>query len=200
MKKMVVGITGASGAIYGIEFLRTCNEFSIETHLILSDWAEKTIEIETSYTVSEVKSLATYNYDNDNLAAKTSSGSFQHDGMVIVPCSMKSLAAVAYGFSENLIHRSADVTIKESRRLVLVPRETPLSQIHLENMLRLSKMGVTILPPMPAMYINPKSINDVVKHTVSRLMDHLGVENNISKRWVGLGNADGHMERYDNNG
>lgn len=182
---ILVGISGASGAIYGIEFLKYCAELSIETHLVISKWGEKTIEIETPYSVNQVKEMASINYDINNLAAKMSSGSFLHDGMVIAPCSMKTLAAIAYGISDNLIHRAADVTIKEGRKLVMVTRETPLSAIHLENMLKMSRIGAHIFPPVPAMYVRPESIDDIVRQSVSKIFDLLGIPNSISARWYG---------------
>ncbi len=184
--KVILGITGASGVIYGIEVLRALSELGIEVHLILSKWAQETIKIETSYSVKEIEKMAFYSYDNNNLAAQPASGSFENDGMIISPCSMKTMAAIANGYTDNLVVRAADVTIKEKRKLVIVPRETPLSLIHLENMLKLAQLNTVIVPPMPAMYINPKSISDLVMHTVSRILDQIGVKNNISKRWEGL--------------
>jgi 4-hydroxy-3-polyprenylbenzoate decarboxylase len=182
--KLIVGISGATGAIYGIRLLEVLKESGVETHLILSSWAEKTILIETSYTVEEVKKLATVVHPSTNQAAIISSGSFRTDGMVIVPCSMKTLAAVSHGYSDNLLSRSADVVLKERRKLVIVPREAPLSEIHLENMLRLARMGVTILPPMPAFYNKPQTIDDIVLHTTARILDQFDIDNHISKRWL----------------
>ncbi|PWA12540.1 phenolic acid decarboxylase subunit B [Pueribacillus theae] len=182
--KIVVGISGATGSIYGIRLLEALKECGVETHLIISSWAEKTIKIETSYTVDSVKSLATHVYSSNNQAAIISSGSFRTDGMIIAPCSMKSLASISYGLADNLLSRAADVIIKEKRKLVLVPREAPLSEIHLENMLRLARMGCTILPPMPAFYNNPKTIRDIVDHTIARVMDQFSIENNLTNRWL----------------
>jgi flavin prenyltransferase len=181
--KIIVGISGASGAIYGIELLKALKELNIETHLVISGWGAKTIELETVFKAEQVRSIADYHYENDDLTAILASGSFLHDGMVVAPCSMKSLASIAYGYSDTLLTRSADVSIKEKRKLILVPRETPLSTIHLENMLKVASLNVTLLPPMPAMYIKPTSVDDLVIHTVSRILDHLGIENSLSKRW-----------------
>jgi 4-hydroxy-3-polyprenylbenzoate decarboxylase len=182
--KVIVGITGATGAIYGIRLLEALRAVDVETHLIISKWGESNIAIETSYTVKEVRDLASYNYSESNQAAVVSSGSFITNGMIIAPCSMKSLAAISYGLADNLLARAADVIIKENRRLVIIPRESPLSAIHLENMLRLSKLGVTILPPMPAFYNKPKTIDDIINHTVARTLDQFGIDNNITKRWL----------------
>lgn len=182
--KILVGITGASGAIYGIRILEALKECGVETHLIISKWAEKTIKVETSYTFDEIKSLASHYYSSDNQAALISSGSFITDGMIIAPCSMKSVASIRHGFSDNLISRAADVIIKEKRKLVIVPREAPLSTIHLENMLSLSQMGCTILPPMPAFYNKPETVDDIVNHTVARVLDQFDIDNQITKRWL----------------
>jgi 4-hydroxy-3-polyprenylbenzoate decarboxylase len=157
----------------------------VEVHLIISRWAERTLELEVGLTAEEVRGMAAYSYAEDDLAAPVSSGSFQHDGMVIVPCSMKTLAALAHGFCDNLIARTADVTIKERRKFIIVPRETPLSAIHLENMLTLSRLGAVIMPPMPAFYYHPQSIDDLVDHLVSRILDHLGLEQYLVPRWNG---------------
>lgn len=182
--RIIVGITGASGAIYGIRMLEALNDAGFEVHLILSSWAEKTIAIETDYKIEEVRSLATPVYSASNQAAIISSGSFNTDGMIIAPCSMKSLAAISHGYADNLISRAADVVLKERRKLVLIPRETPLNAIHLENMLRLSQLGATILPPIPAFYNHPKTVTDIVNHTVSRTLDQFGIDNSLTKRWL----------------
>ncbi|UMZ73783.1 putative UbiX-like flavin prenyltransferase [Natranaerofaba carboxydovora] len=181
---IVLAITGASGAIYGIRLLEILSQYkNIKTHLILTSWARKTIEIETDYNVSFIKELADTIYDENELCASISSGSFRHDGMVIAPCSMKTLAGISQGYDDNLVTRAASVAIKENRKLVLLPRETPLTAIHLENMLKLSKIGAVIMPPLPAFYHKPQSINDIVDHTVSRVLDQLGIENDLIKRW-----------------
>lgn len=183
--RLVVGITGATGVIYGIRLLEALRELEVETHLILSGWAARTIQIETDYTVEQVKQLATVSYALHDQAAAISSGSFNTMGMAIVPCTMKSLAAIAHGFSDNLIHRAADVVLKERRKLVLLPRESPLHEIHLQNMLTLTRMGAVMVPPMPAFYNRPESINDLVDHTLARVLDQFGIENDLTKRWGG---------------
>lgn len=182
-RKLVVGITGATGSILGIRLLEALQDLGVETHVVLSDWAERTIKIETEYTVAEVRALASTYYQNGNQAAPVSSGSFPADGMVIVPCSMNTLAALAHGLADNLIVRSADVMLKEQRKLVVVPRETPLNTIHLRNMLALSEMGVSIVPPMPAFYNHPESLDDFVRHIVARTLDQFGIENDLTVRW-----------------
>lgn len=181
--RIIVGISGASGAIYGITILKYLQSCQIETHLILSRWAHRTIELETDYTPEQVTALAHRCYRTDDMAAAVSSGSFVHQGMVIAPCSMKTLAAIACGYSDNLIARAADVTIKEGRKLVLLPRETPLSPIHLENMLKLARIGVVIMPPLPALYHHPATVEDVVNQSAGRALDLLGIENNLCRRW-----------------
>jgi len=183
---IIVGITGASGSIYGITLLQELKRLNIETHLVLSRWAEKNIYLETDYTPEQVRNLATYNYGDEEMSAAIASGSFLCQGMVVAPCSMKSLASIATGLTGNLIARGADVCIKEGRKLILVPRETPLNPIHLENMLKLSRLGVIIMPPVPAFYHKPETIDDIVKQTVGRVMDMLKIENDIVKRWDGL--------------
>ncbi|MCL6561009.1 MAG: UbiX family flavin prenyltransferase [Firmicutes bacterium] len=191
MTKIVLAISGASGAIYGIRILDALKDAGVETHLIVSDAARKTIGMETSYTIEEVITKADYNYQNGDIGATPASGSFLHQGMVVAPCSMKTLSAIAHGYDDNLIARAASVTIKERRRLLLLVRETPLSPIHLENMLRLARLGVVIAPPVPAFYHHPQSIEDIVRQTTGRVMDLLGMENNLVKRWSGGGGGDG---------
>lgn len=181
--KIIVAVTGATGAIYGVRLLEYLSKLAIETHLVLSDWAKETLKLETPFACDDLVKLAAKVYDNNDLAAAISSGSFKADGMVIVPCSMKTLAAVNHGFSDNLIQRAADVTIKEGRKLILVPRETPLSPIHLENMLKLSRLGVVIMPPMPAFYNKPTSIDDIVNHHTGRILDQLDITHNFINRW-----------------
>jgi flavin prenyltransferase len=181
--KLIVGITGGSGVIYGIRFLETLFELNIESHLIMSEWGEKTIRIETNLTAKYVKSLASANYDPNNMAAEISSGSFISDGMVIIPCSMKTLSSIANGYDDNLISRAADVCLKETRRLVIVPRETPLSRIHLVNMLRLDKAGAVLLPAMPGFYHRPESVDDLVKHIIGKVLDQFRIPNSVFKRW-----------------
>ncbi len=181
--KIVVGITGSSGVIYGIKLLYFLNKFEIETHLVLSKWAEKNIEIETEESIAKIKKLATFEHKENDMAASISSGSFKTDGMIIIPCSMKTLASIANGYDDNLISRAASVTIKENRKLVIVPRETPLSQIHLSNMLKLAKIGVIILPAMPGFYHRPKTVNDLVLHIVGKTLDQFQINNEVFKRW-----------------
>ena len=185
MRKLIIGITGATGAVFGIRLLEALNGTEIETHLVISKWAEHTIEHETGYTTKQVRELATVSYAQGNMGAAISSGSFKTDGMVVVPCSMHTLAAIANGAGEHLVHRAADVVLKERRRLVLVAREMPLNDIHLENMLKLSRMGVTILPPMPAFYNHPKTLDDMVDHVVARILDQFNIPAEFARRWSG---------------
>lgn len=195
MKRLVVAISGASGPIYGIRLLQALREAGVQVHLILSPWAEKTIAVETSWTVRDVKALAHRVYAADNMAAAVSSGSFRHDGMVIAPCSMRTLAAIAHGLSDNLIARAADVTLKERRPLILVPRETPLNMIHLENMLKLHHAGAIIMPPVPSFYHRPRTIDDLLDHFTGRILDLLGIENTLVARWTEpMRRRDGHEE------
>lgn len=167
--RLVVAITGASGAILGIRFLELLQSLGIETHLIISKWGQRTIIDETSYSLTQVKGLANSCYDDDDLSAPPASGSFHADGMAIIPCSMKTLAKVACGLEDTLIARAADVTIKEGRRLALVVREAPLSAIHLENMLKLARLGVTIFPPVPAFYLKSQSLDEMIQNVVKRV-------------------------------
>ncbi|HVG71032.1 MAG TPA: UbiX family flavin prenyltransferase [Vicinamibacterales bacterium] len=183
--KIIVGITGATGAIYGVRILERLREAGAETHLVISRWGARTLLHETPYSREQVESLASVAYAPGDMGAAISSGSFRTDGMVIAPCSAKTLAAVAHGFGENLVHRAADVVLKERRRLVLVVREAPLSDIHLENMLKLSRMGSVVLPPMPAFYNHPRTVDDVVEHTVSRVLDQFGLDVSGVERWSG---------------
>ena len=184
--RLVVGITGASGAVYGIRLLECLRTQPVEVHLIVSRWARVTIEHETSYTYAQVKELADEVYGENDQAAAVSSGSFPTRGMIIAPCSTKTLAAVASGYSHNLIGRAADVTLKERRPLVLAVRETPLSSIHLRNMLTLSDLGATIFPPTPAFYHRPRGIDDIVDQTVLRILDQFRFELDAPSRWQGL--------------
>lgn len=184
--RVIVAITGASGAVYGVTLLRELARAGVETYLVYSKWARRTIELETGYQTGTIDAMATRVYREDDLAAPISSGSFKHQGMVIAPCSMKTLAALAAGYADNLISRAADVALKEKRRLVLLPRETPLHEIHLENMLRLARAGAVIMPPVPAFYHRPATITDLVLQTVGRVMDLLDVENSLAPRWQGF--------------
>lgn len=183
--RVIVGITGATGAIYGVRLLERLREASVETHLVISRWGARTLIHETPYSREQVEALASTTYAPGDMGAAISSGSFKTDGMIIAPCSAKTLAAIAHGYGDNLIHRAADVILKERRRLVLVVREAPLSDIHLENMLKLSRMGAVILPPLPAFYNHPRTIDDLVDHTVSRMLDQFGLETSGVERWAG---------------
>lgn len=189
--KIVIAITGATGIIYGVRLLESLKaNDNIDTHLIMSTWAIKNLEIETDYSLEYVESLATTVYDNQNLGASIASGSYKTDGMIILPCSMKTLSSIANGFDNNLISRAANVTIKEDRKLILSPRETPLSSIHLENMLKLSRIGVKMIPPMPAFYNRPEQIEDIVNHVTMKILDQFGIEYDKGKRWDGKVDGD----------
>lgn len=183
--RLIVGITGATGAIYGVRILERLREAGVETHLVLSKWGVRTLLHETSYTKEQVEALATVAHNPADMGAAISSGSFQTDGMIVAPCSAKTLGAIANGFGDNLVHRAADVILKERRRLVLVLREAPLSDIHLENMLKLSRMGAVMMPPVPAFYSLPQSLDDLVDHSVARMLDLFGVEVKGAVRWTG---------------
>ena len=186
MRRLIVGLTGATGAILGVRLLEALKDNSeVETHLVISKWAQRTIEHETPYTVKQVAALASVHHSATNMAAEISSGSFLTEGMVVIPCSMRTLSSIAHGYGEHLVHRAADVVLKEQRRLVLVVRESPLSALHLENMLKLARMGATIIPPMPAFYNHPKSVGDIVDHIVARVLDQFGIEAPFAKRWDG---------------
>lgn len=183
--RLIVAITGASGVIYGRRLLEALKKLEIETHLIVTKTAEKVIEYELGANKRDFERFANHIYDMDNLLAPITSGSFITEGMVIIPCSMKTLAGIVHGYSENLVLRVADVMLKEKRRLILVPRETPLNVIHLRNMLALAEQGVIIVPAMPAYYHKPKSIDDLVDFVVGRVLDCLVINNELYKRWVG---------------
>ncbi len=189
LQRLIVAITGASGTIYGVRLLEMLQSTGIETHLVMSRWGARTLVHETSYTPEQVTKLATVVHPLTDQGATISSGSFVTMGMVIAPCSVRTLAAIAHGLGDNLIHRAADVVLKERRKLVLAVREAPLSEIHLENMLKLSRMGVVISPPMPALYSRPKTIDDMVSYTCVRLLDQLGIHIETS-RWAGLSSSD----------
>lgn len=190
MRRIVVGMTGATGAALGIGLLRRLHHCpDVETHLVLSRWARATIHLETELSARDVEGLADVHYSWDDQAAAISSGSFRVEGMVIAPCSMKTLAGIRTGYADGLIARAADVTLKEHRRLVLVPRETPLSQIHLDNMLALARLGASIVPPMPAFYNHPASVGDIVDHIVTRILDQFDIESPGAQRWNGVPGA-----------
>lgn len=184
--RIVVGMTGASGAIYGVRLLQALREQGVETHLVMSRWGERTLQHETSLTLAEVRALASEHHPGRDQGAVISSGSFHTDGMVIAPCSMRTVGAIAHGVGDTLVCRAADVTIKERRPLVLVVRETPLSPIHLENLLALARLGAVVLPPVPAFYAHPATVEDIVDHTVVRALDQLGVEVPFGGRWSGV--------------
>jgi flavin prenyltransferase len=184
-RRLIVGITGATGAVYGIRLLQTLKSTDVETHLVVSRWGGRTLLHETPYSLAEVRAMATRSYAENDQGAALSSGSFVTMGMVIAPCSMKTLSAIAQGQNDDLIHRAADVVLKEKRRLVLMVREAPLSEIHLENMLKLARMGVLITPPVPAFYNHPRSIDDIVDHTVARVLDLFDLHVADSGRWTG---------------
>jgi 4-hydroxy-3-polyprenylbenzoate decarboxylase len=183
MKRLIIGISGATGAIYGIRLLEALAKSDVETHLVITEAAENTILMETDWKVEEVKSLAKVSHDIKNLGADISSGSFLAEGMVIIPCSIKSLSGIANSFDENLLIRSADVTLKERRKLVLVVRETPLHLGHIELMLQASRMGAILLPPVPAFYFHPKTVDDLVNHTVGKVLDLFGLDHHLFSRW-----------------
>jgi len=186
VKRIVVGLSGASGAIYGIRFLDLVRGLpDVETHLVVSDAAKRTIVEETDWAVKDVEALATRRYDNKDIGAAIASGSFKPDGMVIVPCSVKTAASVAHCLADNLLTRAADVTLKEGRPLLLLVRETPLHLGHLRVLTALAEMGAVILPPMPAFYNRPKQIEDLVDHTLARVLDRLGLPQHLVTEWPG---------------
>lgn len=180
--RLVVAITGASGVVYGKRLLEVLKEKN-EVHLIISKVSERLIEYELETTKKELEKLASHVYAEDDFCAPLASGSFVTDGMIIIPCSMKTLAGIAHGYSENLILRAADITLKEKRKLILVPRETPLSSVHLRNLLDLSMQGVVIIPAMPAFYYRPKTIEDIIDFIVGKVLDSLGLNHELYKRW-----------------
>jgi 4-hydroxy-3-polyprenylbenzoate decarboxylase len=190
MKRLIVGITGASGAAYGVRILERLSELPVETHLIATRWARVTIEHETGRSWADVRALADVVHAEGDQAAAVSSGSFRTDGMVVAPCSVKTLGAIANGFAHNLVCRAADVVLKERRPLVLAVRETPLHSIHLRNMLTLSDMGVVIFPPTPAFYNKPESVDDIVDQTALRILDQFGLDLPSATRWAGLAATD----------
>ena len=184
-RRLIVGITGATGSLFGIRLLQVLKGSDVETHLVVSRWGARTLIHETPFTLAQVRRMATRSYAEGDQGAAISSGSFVTMGMVIAPCSVKTLGEIAHGHGKDLVHRAADVVIKERRRLVLAVRESPLSEIHLENMLKLSRMGVVIAPPLPAFYDHPRSIDDIVVHTVGRLLDLFDIHIDKAARWTG---------------
>ncbi len=186
-RTIVVGITGASGAIYAVDLLKKLQTVDlVETHVIISDWARENLKIELGMSVDDFEALCDVSYSNRNLGARIASGSFMTTAMVIIPASMKTVAGIACGLSDNLIGRAADVMLKEQRKLIIAPRETPLNTIHLENLTKLSKLGVHIIPPIPAFYNNPQTIQDIVTHNTIKILDSLGLKNDYKRRWEGL--------------
>ncbi len=188
-KRIVVGVSGATGTIYAVSLLKTLARMKIESHLVVSQaaWVVAGFERGEGFNFHN---LATYAYDNLHFPAPIASGSFLHDGMVVIPCSMKTLAGIAHGYGNTLLGRAADVTLKERRKLILVVRETPLHLVHLQNMATVASMGGTIMPPMPAFYNNPRNISNIVDHHVGRILDMLGITNDVVKRWEGKSHAD----------
>jgi len=184
--KLIVGITGATGSILGIRLLEILKDSGIESHLVISKWGARTLVHETPYTIDYVKALATCTYLDSDQGAAISSGSFITDGMIVAPCSVRTLAAIAHGQGDNLIHRAADVILKERRKLALMVREMPLNDIHLENMLKLSRMGVVMIPPVPAFYNHPQTLDQMIHHIVMRALDQFGVHIDASTRWDGI--------------
>jgi 4-hydroxy-3-polyprenylbenzoate decarboxylase len=183
--RLIVGMTGATGVIYGVRLLQRLREADVETHLVISKWGARTLLHETPYSREQVEALATEVYAPNDMGAAIASGSFQAAGMIVAPCSVKTLGAIAHGYGESLVHRAADVTLKEKRKLLLSVREAPLSEIHLENMLKLARMGAVILPPMPAFYMNPQTLDEMIDHTVLRMLDQFGIEVPGAPRWDG---------------
>ena len=184
MRRIIIGISGASGSLYGYMVLQALRAIGgIETHLVLTAAARRTIELETDMTAEDFEGLADVAHRDDDLAAAISSGSFLTDGMLVIPCSMKSASGIAYSMNANLLVRAADVCLKEKRRLVLVIRETPLHLGHLRTLAQLAEIGAVILPPIPAMYANPQSVDDIIAHTVGKALDQFGIANELFKRW-----------------
>ncbi|MBI4456077.1 MAG: UbiX family flavin prenyltransferase [Acidobacteria bacterium] len=185
-KRLIVGITGATGSVYGVRLLELLQGSQVETHLVMSKWGGRTLVHETPYTLEQIKQMATCTYPESDQGAAISSGSFLTNGMVVIPCSVRTLSAIAHGHGDHLIHRAADVILKERRKLVLVVREAPLNDIHLENMLKLSRMGVVIIPPVPAFYNHPRTIDDIVNQTVMRVLDQFDIHTDVVRRWQGV--------------
>lgn len=184
--RLIVGISGATGVIYGIRLLQVLSTQKIETHLVISEAGEKNIKYETSWKLEEIKALADFYYDINDIGASIASGSFKRDGMVVIPCSIKTMSGLCYSYASNLILRAGDVTLKERKPLILAVRETPLHRGHLAAMLQLTEMGAIIMPPVPTFYHKPETIDDIIDHTVSRVLDMLNVEHSSAPRWSGL--------------
>jgi 4-hydroxy-3-polyprenylbenzoate decarboxylase len=186
-RRLIIGISGASGIVYGVRILQVLQQSDIETHLVMSDSARMTLATELDMSVKEVEALASEVHSAKNIGATISSGSFKTMGMVVAPCSIKSLSEIAYGMTSGLLSRAADVVLKERRRLVLLIRETPLHSGHLRTMLQASENGAILMPPVPALYARPQSIEDMVNHTVGRCLDLFDIETDLVKRWSGMG-------------
>ncbi len=185
--RIIVGMNGTTGVIYGIRLLQVLSEMKdIETHLVISQACEKTIGIETDFKVEDIKAYATQVYPIDDIAACLASGSFLSDGMIVAPCSMKTLSALANAYPDNLLTRAADVTLKERRRLLLLVRETPLHLAHLRNMVQVTEMGGIIMPPAPAFYHQPRTIQDIIDHTIGKALDLFQIDHNLYRRWTGI--------------
>jgi 4-hydroxy-3-polyprenylbenzoate decarboxylase len=194
--KLVVGISGATGAIYGIRVLQALKTCQVETHLVMSDSAKRTIAAETNFSVKEVEKLADNVHDNRDIGASIASGSFKTDGMIIAPCAIKSLSALANSYNDSLLIRAADVMLKEKRKLVIIPRETPLHIGHLKLMVTVAEMGAVLLPPMPAFYIMPKTLDDIINQTVGKTLDQFDIEHHLFRRWQGEdGDSTQHFRR-----
>jgi 4-hydroxy-3-polyprenylbenzoate decarboxylase len=197
MTVLVVGITGASGAVYGIRLLEVLSSIkNVETHLIVSEPAEAIIKYEIGRSIEDVKQLASFSYDIRDIGSQIASGSFKTDGMIVAPCTVKTMSAIANSYSENLLIRVGDVTLKERRQLLLLVRETPLHLGHLRNMERLCEMGAIIMPPAPAFYHKPQTIQDIVDHTVGKMLDIFGIEHTLFQRWSGIAKQDENSSTY----
>ena len=191
MRRLIIGMTGSTGAIFGVRMLEALKGTDIESHLIISKWAQRTLEHETRYTVEQVRGLASVVHSQGDMGASISSGSFKTEGMVVIPCSVRTLGGIANGYGEHLVHRAADVVLKERRKLVLVVRETPLSAIHLENMLAVTRAGAVVLPASPSFYSKPETLDSLLDTVVGRVLDQLGLANKLMPRWgEGQGKGD----------
>ncbi len=185
--KLIIGITGASGVIYGIRLLELLSKNeAIETHLIISEAGEMNIGYETDWKIEDVKAMASFCYRINDISARIASGSFKTEGMIIAPCTVKTMSALANSYADNLLTRAGDVTLKERRKLVLLVRETPLHLGHIRSMEKLAEMGAIIMPPVPAFYHRPRTIQDIIDHTIGKILDILGIEHNLFERWSGL--------------
>jgi 4-hydroxy-3-polyprenylbenzoate decarboxylase len=191
--RVVLGVSGATGTVYGVRLLERLRATPVETHLIFSTAAKRVAVVETDYRIEEIEALADFVYDNDDIGAPPASGSFQTDGMIVAPCSIKSLSAIANSYGDTLLVRAADVTLKEGRRLVLVLRETPLHLGHLRLAAQAAEIGATILPPIPSFYHRPKTLGDLIDQTVARILDQFGLGDDIQHRWKG---SKGSVDQY----